>query len=77
MPSPWISNLESIKDYPKYDSNEVPKISNPKFNTGYGLDTAKLSYPIIEWNNTYINESLYWHKQFNGKLYYNHNILQV
>lgn len=48
LPSPWISTLDSIKDYPKYESAEVPEINDPKFNTGYGLETNKINYPVQE-----------------------------
>ncbi|CAD8100354.1 unnamed protein product [Paramecium sonneborni] len=48
LPSPWISTLESIKDYPKYDSDQVPKILNPKFNTGYGLSTTEIVYSVAQ-----------------------------
>ncbi|CAD8082812.1 unnamed protein product [Paramecium primaurelia] len=48
LPSPWISTLDSIKDYPKYDSDTVPKIEDPKFETEFGLETDIINYPILE-----------------------------
>lgn len=48
LPSPWISTLNSIKDYPKYDSNTVPKIEDPRFDTGFGMETDVINYPVLE-----------------------------
>ncbi|CAD8172306.1 unnamed protein product [Paramecium pentaurelia] len=48
LPSPWISTLDSIKDYPKYDSATTPKIEDPRFNTGFGLETTSINYSILE-----------------------------
>ncbi|CAD8161610.1 unnamed protein product [Paramecium octaurelia] len=48
LPSPWFSTLDSIKDYPKYVSNTQPIINNPKFATGFGLQTAVINNPILE-----------------------------
>ncbi|CAD8177453.1 unnamed protein product [Paramecium octaurelia] len=48
LPSPWISTLDSIKDYPKYDSATLPKIEDPRFDTGYGLQTDIINYSIQE-----------------------------
>ena len=39
LPVPWIKSMNSLKNYPIYDS-ALPTISDPLFEEGYGLATT-------------------------------------